>query len=288
MEFVAKTFKYLRSSWWLIWLMCLPASVVLAFFMRPLGLVSFLPTYALSEMTGTGNFLRLHFEPLIVDSRAFIGLFIVMPILIVITLFLTVCSVFSLIEIHFRTGRLQLKRPLSRINEYFIPTAKIFAFIIVFFIIYFALIIGLNALQHNILTGGRDVLEIYITPSVGSIITMAIITLLIFVLVCWLMAPVMFMLPFMQVYGYGFGDGLRNATSYYAKNPFRISFGIAFIFLISIALSTVLAGLEEFLPIAVRIIISIVIQSFTLMYFFAYCMVVSFDVANIERRDKGV
>jgi len=280
MEFVAKTFKYLKSSWWLIWLMCLPVSIMLGFLVRPMALVSFLPSYALTDINNFSGMVALHFESLLIGNDTPLWAYFIIFIAVLVVLFLTVCVCYSLIEEHFRTDKLRLKKPLSRINEYFIPAVRVFALAVVFFVIYFALIVGLNALQHSIFSSR-------VRASVGSIIVMGFLAFSIFILVSWFSAPFVMMLPLMQVYGYEFGDALRNSASNYGKKPFKISFGLAFVFFILIILASVLAGIEAFIPSFVRIILSILLQSFALVYFFAYSMVVSFDVGDITRRDKG-
>ena len=273
-------------------LICLPGAVVLGFFVRPFAVVSFLPIYAGTEIFGFADFIFLLFEPFSLSTNSHLSLIFIAPIIIFAVLYVTVCISFSVIEKQFRLGRLQLKKPFIDLKCYFKVGLKTILIVALIAVIYFAIIISLNALQHllfsNTLTHHYQ--EVYFSrASAASIVTISIISLVLFVLSLWLFAPLIFTIPLMQIYGYSLADAIRNSISYYATKAFSISFGFGFIFFIAVLFSTVLAALDTFLPnfpAALRIIISIIIQGFVLVYFVAYCMVTTFNIAGIQKRAK--
>jgi small-conductance mechanosensitive channel len=260
---------------------CLPAAITLGFFIRPIAALSFLPLYF---ATGADAFEGMGFFGVLWQITGFtVGEFTISAvfplILILVVCFLTFCVAFSVIERHLRSGKLTLKKPLSKINDYFIPTLKVILVLGGILVLYFALVISLSTVQHVLISGAGN------PPNIGSIITSVIISLVLFFVMCWIVSPLIFMVPLMQIYGYKFGVALKNAFSYYGNNAFKITVGLSLVLLIGAGLQAGLSALSVYLPNAVEILLATVLHLFMLVYLVAYCMVTTFVATGMERRD---
>lgn len=270
-QYARETFKYLKKTWWLLGLVCLPAAVALGFFIRPVASLSFLPFYAMTDVKSFSDIMGLVLEPVALK-------WIWPPFVIYAALFLTFCVTLPLIEKHFRVGRIAFKKPLSLINNYFLPVLKITLIYGAVLVFYFALLVSLTALQHYLITGAGY-------PKIASVVVASVLAVGMFILLCWLSSPFMFMIPLMQIYGYSFGDAFTSSVSYYGNKPFKVTFGFAFIFFIVAAMRIVFSALATFIPPWAEILISCALHLFLLVYFCAYCMVTTFSLTGMERKD---
>ena len=252
-------------------LIALPAAVALGFFIRPVASLSFLPLYATADIRTFLDIVWLAVEPRTLT-------WIWPGFLIFGTLFFTFCLAMPFIETHFRVGRMSIKKPFSLMNHYFLPALKIVFIVGAVFALYFAVLLSLTALQHLMISGAG-------VPNTASVIVTCVLALFMFCLLCWLCSPFMFMAPVMQIYGYSFADAFTSSVSYYGNKPFKVTFGFAFVFFIAALVRGVAAALGAFIPQWGQIIISIVLHLFLLVYFCAYCMVVTFGVTGMERKD---
>ena len=253
-------------------LVCLPAAVALGFLVRPVTSMTYLPFYVGADIQSLLDIVWL-FAPRFVLTAVF-------PlVLLFAVLLLTFCGMLSVIEKHFRIGRILLKKSLSEINSYFLPGLKILLILGGMLLIYFALLMSLTGLQHYIVSGVG-------VPSVASVIIASVLSLGLFAVLSWLCSPLMFMVPLMQIYGYSFGDALTSSVSYYGNQPFKITFGFFSVFLIVSAVGIVIASLSLYIPPIFQTLVWIVLHLFLLVYIGAYSMVTTFSITGMERKDN--
>jgi len=272
-QYVRETFQYLKRVWRPLSLICLPAAVMLGFFIRPVSGITYLPFYAGSNISrGFAEIFLLVVGDITVRA-------VVPPLLFFVVLLLTFCFVCSFIEKHFRIGRTLFKKSFSEINNFFIPTLKVFLILAGLLLIYFALLVSGATLQHYLFSGGGN-------PNVASVIVASVWSLILAVLLMWLCSPLIFMIPLLQIYGYSFGDAFRASLSYYGNSPLKITFGLAFGFIAAAAVALPVAMLALYIPDWVQVMVWAILHWFLLVYVGAYSMVTTFSVTGMERKDK--
>ena len=274
MQYVRETFLYLKRVWNKLGLICLPAAVLLGFVNRPVSGITYLPAYATGNVNGFADILRLVAGEFTVKT-------IFPPFLIFIVLLLTFGFMFSFIEKHFRIGRTMLKKSFQEINNYFIPVLKIILIIGGFLLVYYLLMVSGVAFQHFLFSFGRT------PPSVISVVIASLWSVILTAVLILLCSPLIFMVPLMQIYGYSFGDTFRSSLSYYGNNPLKITFGLAFGFIIATVIGAGLSILDLFILdwYWVKTVLWIVLHCFLLVYVGAYSMVTVFSVTGMERKD---
>ncbi len=270
MKYVRETFAYLKKSFWLLALICLAPSVALGFFVKPLASMTFIPAYSQTVVRGFGDIFALVFR---VDF-----LKLVFPaILIFVTLLFSLCLSLSVIEKHFRMGRLTFRKPFSEINNSFFPVLKVLLCLTAVMIVYSLLVISLVSLAQYLICG-------FGKPTASAVIVAAVISITLFVLSFCFSAPLMLMIPLSVMYGYSFSDAITSAFELVGKNPATAIFGGILPFIIVLIAEYILS----FFPIifAVRVIVSTVMYLFITVYLSAYVMVLMFSLSGLERRDK--
>ncbi len=198
-------------------------------------------------------------------------------VIIFVTLLISLCLSLSVIEKHFRVGKLTLRKPFSEINNSFFPVLKVLLCLTAVMIIYSLLVISFVSLAQYVICG-------FGKPSTAAVIVAAVISVALFVLSFCFSAPLMLMMPLSVIYGYSFSDAVASAFELVGKKPIPAVFGGIFPFLIVLIVEYILS----FFPIirAVRIIISTLMYLFVTVYLSAYVMIIMFSLSGLERRDK--
>lgn len=269
MLYVKKTFSYLSKSFWLLALVSLIPAILLGIFLRPLGFITFLPDYAATAVDAYGDIAELIFNTY--------ALVYVYPIILIFVALALCCSLaLSVIEKHFRTGKLMLKAPLADINSSLFPTLKTLAVLVGTYLLWKFLLSGLTTLFHFIFSGqGR--------PSALNLILSAVVIVALFLTMLFFGVPAVFWTPLMLTFGYSFGDAFIEAVKLAGKAHWKLFVALAFPF---VAVALIQSALEFLtLHIILEKAISSVLYLFMLTYLLAFMMVAMFDLSGLERRD---
>ena len=275
-QYVRETFLYLRRVWYKLGLLALPAAVLLGFLIKPVSVITYLPSYAAaSQKLGFGDILRLVAGDATANT-------IFPPFLIFAVMLLTIGVMFSFIEKHFRIGRTLFQKSVVEINSYFLPALKTVVLVGGVMAVCYMLTISGVTLQHAIFSGER------IGPHPGSVVVASLWSLILTAVAVLVCSPLIFMIPLMQIYGYSFGETFRMSLSYYGNNPIKITLGLVFGFAVTAAAGTAVAIIDVFVAdwYWIRTLIYIALHLFLIVYVAAYCMVTTFSVTGMERKDE--
>ncbi len=270
MKFIRDTFAYLKKSFWLLALICLAPAVTLGFFVKPLASITFVPAYSQTFVRGFRDVFSLVFDIGCLKN-------IYPPILIFCTLLISLCLSLSVIEKHFRVGKLILKKPFSEINNTFFPVLMVLLLLTAIMILYSFLLISLVSLSHYAICGAGK-------PNAGAVVAAVVISVVLFVLCFCFASPIIFMIPLSVIYGYSFSDAITAAFELAGKKPVSVVGGAIFPFAIVLAIEYILSFFTIIR--AASIIVSTLMYLFIIVYLSAYVMVVMFSLSDLERRDK--
>ena len=120
MTYVSKTFSYLVKSLRLLVPIALLPALLLGMFSKPMSFITFIPSYGATDVKSFGDIAWLIF-----DKYSFTHIYPV--ILIFVALTLSCALSLSVIEKHFRIGKLMLKAPVQDVNSSLFPTLKTLA-----------------------------------------------------------------------------------------------------------------------------------------------------------------
>lgn len=269
MTYIAKTFSYIKKSFWVLLLIAVVPAVLLGLFVRPMGFITFIPDFAVSSINSYADIAWLIF-----DRHATIYVY---PIILIFVA-LTVCMALALsvIEKHFRTGRLMLKAPLRDLNSSLFPMLKTLAFMLAAYMLFKFILSGLVTLLH-FLIGGAGI------PSTLTVILVSVSIVIVFVLCMYFCVPVIFWAPLMLTFGYSFVDALIEAARMASKAVWRLFAALIFPFVVVALLQCVFELLP--LPVYAMKAIAAVLYLFMIMYMSALMPVATFDLSELERRD---
>lgn len=271
MKFIRETFSYLKKSFWLLVLICLVPAGVLGIFVKPLSSMTFVPQYSKTFVRSFADVFALIFN--VKNLRTVYPL-----ILIFVTILIAICMCVSVIEKHFRVGKLMLKKPFSEINSTFFPVLSVELTLSAVMIVYSILLISLvSFLQYMICGFGTY-------PTVGAVIAAAVISIVLFIVGFCTAGPFMLMIPIMVIYGYSFSDALTSAFELAGKKSASVLFGGIFPFLVVLIIEYILSFFEIIK--VVSVIVSTLMYLFLLVYIVAYVMIVMFELSGLERRDN--
>ncbi|MCI8413915.1 MAG: hypothetical protein HFE47_07500 [Clostridia bacterium] len=268
MAYVGKTFQYMGRAFWALALVCLPAAIVLGIFTVPMASLSYFVSYASSDIGGFTDMFWLFF------SKA--ALRHVYPlVLILLALIFSVSLALSVIEKHFRVGKLMLLSPLKQINNYILPLLATFSILTLILCLYGMVQTGVLTLLH-FLVGGKG------APGVLNLVLAAVISTGLFVLSVFAACSTMYWTPMMVIYGFSFRDAAASSLRLIDRKTGGILLGLLTPFLIV----AVLANVVAFIPNAVVcIVLGVFLYLFLIMYIVTYIMVSMFDLMGMERRD---
>ena len=269
MTYIAKTFSYIKKSFWMLLLIASVPAVLLGLFVRPLGFITFIPDFAVSEINSYADIAWLIF-----DRHA--TMYVYPMILIFATLTVCMALALSVIEKHFRTGRLMLKAPLRDLNSSLFPMLKTLALMFAAYMLFKFIVSGLVTLLHFLLSGAG-------VPNTLTVIIVSVVIAVAFFIIIYFSAPVMFWAPLMLTFGYSFVDALIEAARMTGKAAWRLFAALAFPF-VTVAL---LQCVFELLPLHIVAMkaIAAVLYLFLIIYICALMPVATFDLSELERRD---
>lgn len=269
MTYVAKTFSYMKKSFWLLALIALVPAVLFGLFVRPLGFITFVPDYATTTVTSYADIAWLIFDRYAITY--------VYPIIIIfITTVVSVSLALSVIEKHFRTGRLMLKAPLQDINSSLFPTLKTLAVVTGIYLLWKFILSGLVTLMHFLISGSG-------TPNSVTVIVVSVLIAAVFLVTVFFGVPTLLWAPLMLTFGYSFVDALIEASRMSGKANWKLFAAFIFPLVIIILLQCILELLP--IPIVAMKAIAAVFYLFLIMYLSALMMVAVFDLTELERRD---
>lgn len=250
-------------------LVCLPAAVVLGIFTKPMGSLSYLAAYSQTAVRGFPDMFWLIFN-------RYATKYVYPLVLILSSLVFCTSLCLSIIEKHFRVGKLLLVSPLKQINIYFLPVALSFILLSLILALYGMVQTGVLTLLHGLISGWGY-------PSVLNLILAAVISLALFVLFVLAACSTMYWAPMMVIYGFSFRDAAASSLRLIDGKTGRILAGLLFPFL----LVAVLESVFSFIPNKyVCAALGVAEYLFLIMYVIAYIMVSMFDLSGMERRDE--
>lgn len=269
MLYIKKTFSYLKKSFWILALIAAIPAVVMSLFFRPLSFITFIPQYSSTVINSFTDVAWLIFDKYSITH--------VYPLVIVFILLVLGCSLMlSIIEKHFRVGKLMLKAPIKDVNNSLFPVLKTLAVIVVIYLLWNFILAGITTLLHFIMSG----------RGVATKLNVAVITAIIlglFLVLLFFCMPALLWAPLMLIFGYSFVDAFIASAKLSGKTPMRLFTGCAFPFLLIIILQYILSFFP--IPLFVMIIAAAIYFIFLISYIMAYMMVAAFDLTDMERRD---
>lgn len=269
MTYVSKTFSYLVKSLRLLVPIALLPALLLGMFSKPMSFITFIPSYGATDVKSFGDIAWLIF-----DKYSFTHIYPV--ILIFVALTLSCALSLSVIEKHFRIGKLMLKAPVQDVNSSLFPTLKTLAVMAGIYLAWKFVLTGIATLLHFIISGQG-------VPSHINIAVLAVIIAALFLFSLCLCLPSILWSPLMLTFGYSFVDAFIEAPKLTGKAVFKLLTALIFPFAIVILLQCVV----EFLPLHIAAVkaIATVEYLFLIVYIVSFMMVAAFDLTGLDRRD---
>lgn len=268
MEYSKRTFAYMFRAFGVLSLVCLPAALVLGIFTKPMASLSYLVDYSETYVRSFRSIFWLIFNRY--ATRTVYPL-----VLILFSLVFCTSLALSVVEKHFRVGKLMLKAPLKQINNYFLPVLYTFVLLSLILFLYGMVQCGALTLLHMLISGRGY-------PSVWNLVLAAILSLGLFVLALWLSCSSMYWTPMMVIYGFSFRDAAASSLRLIDRKSGSILIGLLMPYCIVAVLETVFS---LFHIAWLRIILAVFLYLFLMLYLIVYIMVSMFDLSGMERRD---
>lgn len=269
MPYISKTFSYMAKSARLLVPIAILPALLLGMFVKPLGFITFLPLYAVTDVKSFSDIAWLIFDKYAVTH--------VYPMILIFVV-LTLCCAFSLsvIEKHFRIGKLMIKAPFKDVNSSLFPVLKtLFVLTAVYFVWKFVLC-GIATLLHFVISGAG-------VPNWWDIVILSLVITALFLLLMYFGMPAVFWAPLMLTFGYSFVDAFIESMSLARKAGFKLYIALMLPFVVVIMLQCVVSFLP--LPIIALKAISVLLYLFLIVYLVSFMMNATFELTGLERRD---
>lgn len=269
MKYMSKTIEYIKKSFWILFPIALFPAALLGIFSRPFAFITFLPEYAATKVNGYADVAGLIFK-----LPAITAVYPVFLIFVAVTI--TTALSLSVIEKHFRTGKLMLKAPVHDVNSSFFPALKAVAVISAIYLFIKFLFSGLITLFHFIFSGTG-------TPTPLNVVVTAVVISGLFLLLVYIAVPAVLWAPLMLTFGYSFVDSVIASATYASKATFQLYTALA----LPCTAITLLQCVIELLPLppAARMAAGAVLYLFIIVYAVSLMMVAAFELTGLERRD---
>lgn len=269
MLYIKKTFSYLKKSFWLLALLALPAAALMGLFLRPLSFITFIPQYVRLGADSFADIAWFIFAKFAVTN--------VYPLILIFILLTLTCALsLSIVEKHFRVGKLMLKAPLQDINSSLFPTLKTLGVMTAVYLIWDFLMTGIITLLHFVISGaGR--------PNKLNVILLCIAVTALFILLIFLSLPSLLWAPLMLIFGYSFVDAFIASTRLSGKATGKLFIGLLFPFAAVILIQYAVSFIP--LPQFVFSIIAAALYVLLITYLIPFMMIAAFELTGLERRD---
>lgn len=269
MAYIRRTFKYMFKAFGALALVCLPAAVLLGIFTKPMASLAYLVEYSKTYVKGFPDMFWLIFNK-------YATKYVYPLVLIFIALIFCTSLALSVIEKHFRVGKLMLVSPLKQINNYFLPVLISFFILSLILTLYGMIQSGLLTLLHMLMSGKGF-------PTAFNMVIAVVLSVGLFVLAVFASCSTMYWTPMMVIYGFSFGDAAASSLRLIDKKSGGIILGL----LTPFAIVAVFASAVSFIGISyVRIALAVILYLFLIMYLVSYIMISMFDLSGMERRDE--
>lgn len=269
MAYIKRTFKYMFKTFWALALICLPAALALGIFTKPMSSLSYLVAYSETYVKSFKSIFWLIFN-------RYATKYVYPLVIILIALIFSTALSMSVIEKHFRVGKLMLVSPLKQINNYFLPVLLSFLILSFILLLYGLIQTGMLTMLHMLISGRGY-------PNVLNMIIASVISLGLFVLAVFAACSTMYWTPMMVIYGFSFGDAAAASLRLLDGKAGGILFGLLTPFIIVAVLESVCSFVTN---IYVSCALAVVLYLFLIMYLVSYIMISMFDLSGMERRDE--
>lgn len=271
MKYVKMTLEYLYKNFLRMFSVAIVPAIIIAFFMQPKG---FGILFTVEDLSRVEYFLDIFF---LAFNK---NLFLQYPYMIVVGLgvILTcICYTMGMLERHFKTGKLSLRRPFSMMNNAFIPALIVLSLLFAVYMVFKLLIVCVLTL-HVLIFSSLNMSYFAMTIIIG------IIGIVGFVFVLKICCPIMLSGATMLIYGYTFKDAIGVTVKMDEKQSVKeinLALLLPFVIYMLIRVLGVALGINEIIA---GIILSVV-TAFLFQYVITLMFVVFFDLTGIERRD---
>ena len=270
MKYVKATLRYFFAHFPKLMAIAIIPAVVVAFFMEPQG---FGLVLTVSQLEAVQSFSDVFF---LVFSRNLITRWPYMIFVSLLLILLCISYTMGVVEKHFRVGKFSLRQPFSNINNCFASAFKVFALLVVIYIVYkFLLVCVLTLLTY--------VLDNFYVADVAIAVVMAIASLAGFLFLLVLVRPIIFAAATMLVYGYYFKDALSAAIKIAEKDRLELNIALIFPFAVYFTVSSLLVILNA--PWIVLCLVHTLLIAILVQYVTVYVLIAMFELSGIERRD---
>lgn len=272
MTLAKRTFKYLKKSFLPLSLASSLPAIILGYLSQPYTGITFLTIYTKTSSAGFSDILWM-----LLSKEHLLCVF---PYIIVITLLILACSYnLSVIEKHFKTGNLVLVNPVRSINNSILSVIKVVPLILVVTFIILLIQAAFVSLIRYLITGPSG----YTTILDG--IWVIIISIILFLIQVTVSAFVGVWAVIMQIFGFSFIDAFVDAIRVVSKKWFSFLLGVIVPIFISLIPHLVLNALPFDLTLT-KVLISMGMHLFIIIYYCAYIMVSVYSLTGLERRDE--
>lgn len=268
MAYIRRTFKYMFKAFGALALVCLPAAVLLGIFTKPMASLAYLVEYSKTYVKGFPDMFWLIFNK-------YATKYVYPLVLIFIALIFCTSLALSVIEKHFRVGKLMLVSPLKQINNYFLPVLISFFILSLILTLYGMIQSGLLTLLHMLMSGKGF-------PTAFNMVIAVVLSVGLFVLAVFASCSTMYWTPMMVIYGFSFRDAAASSFRLLDGKTGGILIGLLTPFLIVAVAGTLLSFAGN---VYVRCAVGVLLYLFLIVYVISFIMVSMFGLSDMERRD---
>lgn len=265
-KYLEQTFSYIKKHIWLPAVIMTVPAVVACFLSTPYWEVAFVAGFDGAPYKSVGDTFHLIFG----DSWKYIW----PAVLVSLVQIFGAAFLMSVMDRHFRTGRLSFRSPLTMVNNSVFPIAVGVVVMGGFSVLWRFVLFGLVSLIQ--VSAGAMAL-----PAGVAVATIAVVAVGMFVIHVIAITPMLFWAPIMFIYGYKFRDAAASSFKLIAGKKLYRALLLPMIVCAGLQL---LVGFLQLAAWAV-IIINFAVFLLTNSYVAAFIMLTFYDISELDRRD---
>lgn len=266
MKYTGQTFSYLKKNFWLPVVAMLIPSAAACFLSTPYWEVAFVAAFDYAPYQTVSQTFRILFG----DSWQYLWPVVVISILQTFGASL----IMSVIDRHFRTGRLSLRDPFRQINNSIFPLAVGVAVMSLLSVLWRFLLFGLVTLVQVV----SDAMSL---PTGAALAAISVLAVGLFILHVLILTPMLFWAPIMFIYGYRFRDAAASSFKLIAGK--KLFIGLLLPVLLCAGIQLLVGFLQVHFAIACAV--NFLIFMITNAYVTVYVMLTFYGISELDRRD---
>jgi len=279
MIYLKETFKFLKKSFFSLFIVAIIPAVLLGIFSSPFSTLSFLPLYYRTNYGA--SFFSIFWMFIYRDSLRRIFPFIITCVVLIIFLSYGL----GLVEKQFKTGKRGLTKPLRAINNSALSIVKTVPFMLAILLVALFIHTGLILLIRHAVSG------LNYAPLFIDNFLVTIVSIILYALILMASIFVGVWAVIIQIYGYTFKEAFVEAIRAVRKKWLSLFLGlfIPITVLVSVQLTYTVFLIFEGAPRGfdwLQGFVSVMINLFILIYYMAYIPVSVYQLNGLDRRDN--